>query len=156
TTFAGGNWYFQGGTISGGTLALSNGAQLIGTTSGGALDGVTLDGDLAIYSGGNGAAVTILAGLTLNGTVTVGGGSGVGARRFAGTQTLGGTGTVVLNSNNDSRNALAVTNANTTLTIGSGITVRGGYGTVGYQSTWSQNNVAVINQGTISADVSGR
>src|SRR5207245_7728255 len=34
--------------------------------------------------------------------------------------------------------------------------VRCGYGTVGYDSVWGPSNVAVVNQGTITADVSGR
>src|SRR4029077_8903049 len=83
-------------------------------------------------------------------------GTGYAGLRFAGTQTLSGTGTVIFNSNNDGRNALAVVNGGTTLTIGSGITIRGGYGVVGYSPTWGPSNVAVINQGTISADISGR
>ena len=59
-------------------------AQLIATNAGGALDGVTLEGDLQL--GTNDARVTIVNGLVLNGTATL---SAVGSRlEFSGTQTL--------------------------------------------------------------------
>src|SRR5207244_4053807 len=146
---SGGTWNMSGGTLNGGTLTLSNGAQFV-VTSSGTWSGVTLNGNLSVPSGTN---LIVSNGLTLNGTATIGSGSGLAALRFAGTQTLAGNGTVVLNSSDDGRNALAVINGSTTLTIGAGITVRGGYGTIGYQSNWGPSNVAVINQGTISADV---
>jgi hypothetical protein len=53
-------------------------------------------------------------------------------------------------------NALFLANAGTTLTIGPGITIRGQNGTIGYGYQWGgPQNVSVINQGTISCDVSG-
>ena len=53
-------------------------------------------------------------------------------------------------------NALFLANAGTTLTIGPGITIRGQNGTIGYSTYWGgPQNVSVINQGTISCDVSG-
>ena len=46
--------------------------------------------------------------------------------------------------------------AGTALTIGPGVTVRGQSGTVGYSPVWGgPSNVAVVNQGTIQADVAG-
>ncbi len=68
---------------------------------------------------------------------------------FSGTQTLGGTGTVVFGKNG--ANAVQETASSSTLTIASGITVRGSSGTLGgyYSSS------AVVNQGTINADDSG-
>ena len=53
-----------------------------------------------------------------------------GYLNFTGSQTLGGTGTVVFGQY--SPNTLQVSEASTTLTIGSGITVRGQSGGVGY------------------------
>src|SRR5262249_3557001 len=116
-----GRMSMAGGTLSGGTLALGNAAQLT-VTSASAWDGVTLDGDLSVPSG---TYLTVTHGLTLNGTATLGSGPGYAALRFAGTQTLDGTGAVVFNSSTDSANALAVVSGGTTLTIGPGITVRG-------------------------------
>ena len=46
--------------------------------------------------------------------------------------------------------------AGTALTIGPGVVVRGQSGTVGYSPVWGgPSNVAVVNQGTIQADVAG-
>ena len=53
-------------------------------------------------------------------------------------------------------NALRLADGDTTLTIGSGMTVEGQNGTIGYSSAWGgPQNVSVVNQGVISADVSG-
>ncbi|MGA2499470.1 MAG: RHS repeat-associated core domain-containing protein, partial [Tepidisphaeraceae bacterium] len=72
-----------------------------------------------------------------------------------------GTGTVVFGSyyysyNND-YNGLYVANSGTTLTIGSGVTVRGKLGCVGYSVIGGQGSSGgiVANQGTIQADMSG-
>ena len=120
----------------------------------GTLDGVTLDGN-AVVSGNTGA--TILDGLTLNGTLAVGSPSInlFGYVEFSGTQTLGGTGTVVFGESID--NALIVSEAASALTIGPGVTVHGQTGTVGYDENVlsTPTNVAVLNQGTIEADASG-
>src|SRR5437588_3977712 len=52
-------------------------------------------------------------------------------------------------------NTLGLSTDGTTLTIGSGITVRGQNGYVGYSPyLGGTTNVAVVNQGTIQADVS--
>ena len=101
--------------------------------------------------------VTVQDGLTLSGTLTLGAMSSnvYGYVSFAGSQTLGGTGTVVFGQ--DSPNTLLVSDAGTTLTIGSGITVRGQSGAVGYNPSLGlgTTNGSVVNQGTIQADVSG-
>src|SRR5262249_20568619 len=79
-----GSWSLLGGTFKGGTLAESAGAQLVLTSSGGTLDGVTVNGNLDLTSNYSGAGV--VNGLTLNGTATL----GYFARLvFYGTQTLG-------------------------------------------------------------------
>ncbi len=59
----------SGGTINGGTIDLTDGAALIGTSLGGTLNGVTLDGDLDLTA--NGAGLTITDGLTLDGTAAL-------------------------------------------------------------------------------------
>ncbi len=98
-------------------------------------------------------------GLTLNGIALVGNptNSWWGGISFAGTQTLGGNGAVVFGSqgNNLSFNTLRLANADTTLTIGPRITIRGQNGAIGYDPDFwgGPQNVAVINQGTISPDV---
>lgn len=95
---------------------------------------------------------------------------------FSGTQTLGGTGTVVFNNvvNYYEAKALRAVTNGMTLTIGSGITIRGGSESGSFFSSWNgsgsggsrigstswwgtaASNVSVVNQGTITADASGR
>ncbi len=139
------------GTIQGGTVSVAAGTNF---DDSGTLDGVTLDGN-AVVSGNTGA--TVLDGLTLNGTLAVGSPSTnlFGYVEFSGTQTLGGTGAVVFGESID--NALIVSEAATALTIGPGVTVRGQTGTVGYDENVSSTptNIVVVNQGTIQADVAG-
>ena len=155
---ASGSWVIQGGAVYGGTIVTTNGASLLVSGSG-TLDGVTVNGVLDVGNSMNGASLTVTNGLVLNGTVLVGNptNSNYGAISFAGSQTLSGDGSVVFGFNASAYNALRVANGGTTLTIGSGITVRGKTGQIGYAaSPWGgPANVAVVNQGTISADVSG-
>ena len=100
-------------------------------------------------------SVVVEDGLTLNGTATLGDSTGFGLLYFEGTQTLGGSGTVVFGTF-DTRNALMVASAGTTLTIGAGITVQGQNGYVGYDPNFGGSpDVSVVNQGTIAADTSG-
>ena len=163
----GGSWYLQsGGYILGGVVTATNGASLIG--NGGTLDGVTVNGTLDVGNSVDGADLTVTNGLVLNGTLLVGNPTNnwYGAVGFAGTQTLSGNGTVVFGDgyywyyyyyyDDSSLNALFLANAGTTLTIGPGITIRGQNGTIGYDYVYGgPQNVSVINQGTISCDVSG-
>src|SRR4026207_430863 len=71
-------------TLSGGTLARAtllqgtNGQGIRATSSGGTLDGVTLNADLDLTS--NGVAVSVVNGLTLNGTATIGAAGGYWSR----------------------------------------------------------------------------
>ena len=150
-----GPWNLRGGTIQGGTVATGGGALLVGTTAGGTLAGVTLAGTLDLTTASN-AYVAVTGGLTLaGGTVNVGGGTNYGRLQFGGTQALGGTGTVAF-AGTGPYNLLQVATAGTTLTIGPGVVVRGQSGTVGYSPVWGgPSNVAVVNQGTIQADVAG-
>ena len=115
---------------------------------------MTINGNFTVSGD---SSVTVEDGLTLNGTLTLGAMSSnvYGYVNFAGSQTLGGAGTVVFGQ--DSPNTLLVSDAGTTLTIGSGITVRGQSGAVGYNPSLGlgTTNGSVVNQGTIQADVAG-
>ncbi len=67
-----GSWNLLGGTLIGGTLSESGGAELVFTSSGGTLDGVTAASDLDLASN-NGAFAYVKDGLTLsNSTVHLG------------------------------------------------------------------------------------
>ena len=145
-----------GGTLTTATVVTTNGASLV--VSSGKFDGVTVNGTLDVGNSVNGAALTVTNGLALNGTALVGNptNSWTGVISFAGSQTLGGSGTVVFGNAFYGYNALLVANGGTTLTIGSGITIEGQNGSIGY-SPWEggAQNGSVVNQGTIQADVSG-
>ena len=150
-----GAWNLDGGTISGGTITSTGGSELALTDSGGTLAGgvtiaagTTLDGTQNIGGGQEYAYVT--GGLTLNGTINLGNASGsvYGDLYFEnGSQTLSGTGTVTLGTSTS--NALDAYGRNTaaTLTIGSGITVQGGSGTVGGY----YGDDSLVNDGTITS-----
>ena len=68
---------------------------------------------------------------------------------------MSGNATLILG--NSGCNALFLPNGGTTLTIGMGVVIRGQSGQVGYApSCWNgPANVTLVNQGTISSDVSG-
>src|SRR5205085_1676893 len=97
-TLSGSGTIMLQGTISSGSVDMINGARLASTA--GALDGVTVNGDLDI-STASGAFVTLTNGLTLNGTAFLGNSSGstYGYLRFNGTQTFNGNGTVLFGGN---------------------------------------------------------
>ena len=137
----------MGGTLLGGTLSESGGAELVFTSSGGTLDGVTTGSNLDLASNAY-AYAFVKDGLTLdNATVYLGNASGTTSSllNFWGTQTLGGTGTVLFGKSGYNR--IRNYTDGTTLTIGPQITVRG--------SSGSFSGGSLVNQGTISADDSG-
>jgi uncharacterized repeat protein (TIGR02543 family) len=147
-------WILEGGTIVGGTVMTTNDGALMASQDGGLLNGVTITGSLDVGNSIYGASLAVTNGLVLDGTALVGGfNSSYGGIDFCGSQTLSGQGTVVLGSS--SANSLWLAYDNTTLTIGSGITVRGQYGQIGYSAYWYGGglNLAVVNQGLISCDV---
>jgi len=150
-----GSWVMSGGTLRNAVLTVSGGAQL--TFGNGTLDGVTVNGDLDVGRQNNAASLTVLNNLALNGTLYVGHPTNrwYGAVNFSGTQTLSGNGSVVF-GNQGVCNALRLASSGTSLTIGPGVTVRGHSGAIGHSTCWGGPlNVAVINQGTVTADVSG-
>jgi hypothetical protein len=143
-----GSWTIHGGTLKNGTYSSANGAVLLFTSSGGTLDGLTAAGDLDLTTN-SGASMDVKDGLTLNNaTIRLGNvtGSTSGRVLFDNTETLGGTGTVLL-GNNSSNYVYAAGTGNATLTIGSGITVRGAAGRLTDYYTGT-----IINQGAIQAD----
>src|SRR5262249_38774539 len=146
-----GSWNVaNGGTLKNGTVTTTGGAAL--TATGGTLDNSTLNTDLLVQGG----SLTVVNGLTLHGKLTLS-----GSTLFCGgTQTLTGIGEILFGGTSSSM--LYIQNADgsyyygtDTLTIGSGIKVHGSQnGTIagyGYYGTR-----ALINQGTIVADSSGR
>ncbi len=146
-----GSWNLVAGTIKNGTVT-ENGAALKGT--GGTLDGVTLNGDLEVGVINNNESLTIRNGLTLNGTARVGSADGTkfGNVYFSGSQTLNGNAEVLFGGHN--ANGIIVSNAGTTLTLGSGVTVHGKNGSVGNSPVFGGSGT-FANAGLISADVSG-
>ena len=149
---ASGSWVLAGGTIAGGAISESGGAELFVNGSDGTLDGVTVNGTLDVgntYSGVN--QLMVLDGLTLNGTMLIGNPTNGNWGRVdfnTVNQTLSGNGTVVFGDSGN--NWLSSYGSNPTLTIGAGILVHGQDGNVGYGGYGT-----IINQGTILADVSG-
>ena len=145
-----GTWYLIGGAINGGTLA-SSGPDLILTYQGGMLNsltvasGATIDATESTGSIQNNATVT--GGLTLNGTIDLGSSSGsyYGQLYFAVTQSLSGTGSIVFGgstSNEVYAQGTGTGGTAATLTVGSGITVELGNGSLkGYYS----NDVVIFN-----------
>ena len=139
-----GPWNLSGGTIWGGTiLETPDGIQF--TTSGGVLDGVTVEGDIDLSS--SGLNFTATNGFRLNGKAKIGQNSSI---NFAGTQTFGGNATVDLNSG---AAKIRVFNDNTTLTIDSGVVLKvesnlSGSGS-GIFARPSDLNTKVILNGTI-------
>jgi hypothetical protein len=155
------NITLAGGTLKDAVVTASGGAKLLFTQQGGTLDGLTSNADLDLTAASVWA--TVVNGLTLNGTATIGGAGDFNRLEFAGSQTLGGTGQVVFASGGNGSPMLRVRDGGTTLTIGSSMTVRGGHASgsyvavIGYNNQYGGNtNVSVINNGTISADVSGK
>jgi fibronectin-binding autotransporter adhesin len=143
----------QNGTIVGGTVTASGGAQLlIGTLTGSnpTLDGVTL-ATAPIYS--NSGALQVQNGLALNNVnIDLSGGvpSNFGYLWFQGTaaQTLGGTGSVLFGA---STNGEVSNFGAAPVTLGPGILIHGTNGFIGHLGLWA----SFLNQGTVSADVAG-
>jgi RHS repeat-associated protein len=158
------SYLLDGGTIDGGTVSMTNGTTLVvpsnNFNSAGTLSGVTLDGTLDLATN-NGATITITDGLTLNGIVAMGnaGGSTYGELDFVGAQTLSGTGSIVFGARGNNGINTAGSNGDSgALTIGSGITIDGKSGTIGYNGvgTGSEGTATPLaNQGTIDDDVKG-
>jgi RHS repeat-associated protein len=145
----GGSWMLNNGTINGGTIVGTNGVALIVGSGSPLLNGVTVNGTLDIGNADNGATLVIETGLTLNGTALVGSATNGnwGEIHFSGTQTLGGNGTVVFGQAAVNR---FYAESGTGVTLGPGIAIMGTMATL-----MGAANSSYLNQGTISANVSG-
>jgi hypothetical protein len=128
--------------------------RITSTTSGGALNGVTLKGDAGqtqptvLDIVGAGHRMDLIGDLTLDNTsINLQGG---GAVRLSGSAaTLAGTDTVLF-ADNDSRDSVWEKTSGGQLTIGPGITIKGAGGTVGYSAFWGgPSNTSLVNHGTI-------
>src|SRR6185369_7022555 len=139
----------SGGVISGGTVTSAGGASFI--VDAGTLSGVTLDTDLTVP---NNVSMGIQGGLTFaNGhKITLAAGVNNTVVNLTGnvSQTIGGTGEIVFGGTSGN-NFLDSTSSSgsPTHTIGSGVLVHGGTGNIRLFQP-------LVNNGTISADVSGK
>ena len=148
-------WELAGGTIVGGRIE-SGGNSYLNVSNGqggGALEGVTLATDMAIFS----ETVTIRGGLTLDGAaIRVGtqlGEQGLylpGELRFeGGTQSIDGTGEIIFGGYSQNIRISGSGAEGETLTVGPGITIHGNSGTI---SGLSSAPIELVNQGRIAAD----
>jgi hypothetical protein len=152
-----GSLILSGGTLVGGTINASGGAKVM-VTGYVTLDGVTLNADLDLTTAN--ASAVVQNGLTLNGTARIGDPNGQSTANltFAGDQLLSGNGSVLFGSavpqlffgQPSGGNTLQVSTG--TMTIGSGITIGGGYGILSSPSFSIGQVPSLVNQGTIAAD----
>jgi len=139
-----GTWTLIGGTIMGGTVTQTDEGRLLFSTTAGTLDGVSVNGDLDLTTGGS--RLLIRNGLSLNGIVRIDNNGGIA---FTGVQTFDNA-SVVFEGNSGSLSA----EGNAILTLGPGMVVRGKTGTISrpiFQGLGSH----IINEGLISADTDG-
>ncbi len=136
-----------GGTINGLSSFVSGKGFSASNNGNNFLSGVTINGVLDLAS--NTSEERTINGLTLNGTASINNNS---LLTFEGDQTLTGTGDVLFGSTGSS-NRLTI-EGNSTLTIDTGIMLHGQNGTIGGQAITGGTN-ALVNNGTIAADVSG-
>ena len=156
TAQIGANLTLAGGTILGGTYSETEGAAIALTTSGGTLDGVTVNGviDAATQSG----TATVYDPLTLNGTLSLGntGGTTFGQILFGDSThaagSLAGTATVAFgaSSSNSIDNNSSLGGASGTLTVGQNVTIHGQSGSI--VNAFATGSIT--NQGAINADTS--
>ena len=149
---AGGVVRQEGVSVTGGTITTSGGGsyQLSGSGNN-FLNGVTLSGGSLIDMAQPGSLARVTGGMTLNGTVNVNGASLI---NFEGDQTLSGTGSIVFGSS-ASNNRIGVDGGSKTLTVASGVTIRGENGVIGLGQLVNGSGNSLVNNGTISADVAG-
>ena len=141
----------NGVTVSGGTISTSGGGLYkVSNNGSNVLSAVTLAVGGIIDLASATSLVRSEGGMTLNGTINIDNSSDL---VFNGTQTLSGTGQIVFGATGNNR--VAVDGGGQTLTIGAGVTLRGENGNVGPGALFNGSNNAIVNSGTISADVAG-
>ena len=152
-TLSGPGTFALSGTITGGTVAVTNGAQLqLGNCT---LNGVTFAAGSDVVTNTD-ATVNVLNGLTVNGKLTLGSGNTQNfayGLYFAGSQTLGGSGEVFSSGGSQ---GLWVSQSSTTLTIGQNLLIHGNTFYLGASDGFSDSlsNTTLTNNGTIRADAS--
>ncbi len=145
-----GSVVLQSGAVISGTVNTSGNGQFRASGSGSNfLDGVTLNGVLDMASAFALQRVTA-GGLVLNGTINV---ASQSVLSFEGNGGLSGNGTIVLGAVGGGNNRIYF-DGNGTTTFGAGTTVRGHSGLIGGQLNIGGAQT-LVNNGTISADVSG-
>jgi hypothetical protein len=148
---AGGIVRLEGAQITGGTITTSGGGSFTATNSASnVLSGVTLSSGSVIDLASAAALARVRSGMTLDGTVNV---ASASLLNFEGDQTLGGNGSIVFGAAGNNR--VGVDGGGRTLTIGSGVTIRGDTGVIGQGQLVNGNGNALVNNGTIAADVAG-
>lgn len=170
------SWNLKGGTLSGGTLRFvpqglsvtASTPALVMTTDGGALDGMTIHGNLNLTRV-DGANVTIKNGLALEGTLAIGNSTGTnagivyfgdgtgGAQMLSVVPAFPGSGVFVptvifgASANNRIYNRNNASGADGTLTFGSTVLIGGGTGTIDNTAATG----TIVCQGTIQAPPPG-
>jgi lipopolysaccharide export system protein LptA len=143
-----GIWTFNGGGLTDGTLAITNGFSPLFTTANSTFSAMTVNGNLAL---GTNHRLWLTNGLTLNGTLAM-----TGANPYLvanGTQTIDGNATIQLDGSSNSPARIAV-EGNATLTLAPSVLIEGGWGSIGL-NLQTAGTSTVINQGTIRCDTSG-
>ncbi|MDB5319821.1 MAG: tandem-95 repeat protein, partial [Phycisphaerales bacterium] len=143
-----GSWTLVAGSLSGGTLTQSGGAGLVIAANGSnRIGNLAINGDLNV-----GGGYTVVTGpLTFNGgTANVGAG---GTLAYQGTSiTLPGPATYAIDGGTI---GVYGQNATQTLTVGTGVTVRG-RGSLGNYTNIGGPSLNLVNNGTITADIAGQ
>ncbi len=145
-----GNWSLNGGTLRQLTVNSADGALLLATSTGGILDGVTLNCDMDVQAG----SLNVTNGLALNGLMRVGNPTNgtLGSVSFLGSQAISGIGSVLFG--NHGCNSLRLPLGGTTLT--NRVFIHGHSGQLPYSTcVGGPQNIRVVNESTISADRSG-
>ena len=148
---AGGVVRQEGVTVTGGTISTSGGGsyQISGSGSN-VLSGVTLSSGSAIDMASATSTGRVVNGMTLNGTINI---NSASLLNFEGDQILSGSGSIVFGSGGSNR--IGIDGGSKTLTVASGVTIRGANGTIGLGQLVNGSGNTLVNNGTISADVSG-
>ena len=152
---AGGYLRLDNNGIKGGTISEASDGLISLSSSGTLSGGVVLDADLTIHSD---CTLTVRDGLELNGALTLAnnGSYNDSIIKFIGTQTLSGTGEVVFGGTGSTNYFYAQGTSSSipaVLTIGPGIEIHGSQS--GYIGGYYAGDT-LINEGTISADASGK
>ena len=143
-----GSFVQDGGTLTGVVTPSVTGRFVVANNSNNFLDAATLNGTLDMASATG--IERVVNGLTLNGNINV---NNYSTLAFQGDQTLGGNGAIVLGDSNY-YNQIGI-DGDSTLTVASGVLMHGQNGTIGRQNFVGGTNNALVNQGTIAADVNG-